>query len=28
MQAMVGQQMPFDTGRQQMALLASLELTT
>ena len=28
MQAVVGQQMPFDAGRQQMKLLAGLELTT
>jgi hypothetical protein len=28
MQAVVGQQMPFDAGRQQMKLLAGIELTT
>ena len=28
MQALVGQQAPFDTGRQQMKLLAGLEVTT
>lgn len=28
MQAVVGQQMPFDLGRQQMKLLAGIELTT